>query len=366
MINYRYDEFLGQDLSVLLTGESIKIPSGSPYYVSLNEVPREETPSTLLVRAAGTATTVNPDQDCGVDQNNPGTNNNTGTATVGRYSAVSGGQLARIFMRFDIAALPAVASVAKIRVYSQRPPQASVVGLHKVTSTWTETGPTWTSQPTYDAVPAGQYSLPGGGTLFYAEEWYEADITGLYNAWKSSGVNYGLMLKADESVFDTFCNINTKDTGFPAYKPQLVVVGSGNAYKEVSRSVTPASGEFAVHYGTGRLRFHSSAAGLTLDCDYRGQGSPIDAQHTTFWAGTTAGSGTAFTATLPSVTRLAAGQSVQAKVHTANTGAATLNVNGLGAISILRLGAALTASQLLGNVVYSFLYDGTSFHVQGV
>ena len=73
MNNYRYDEFADTDNSVLLTGEAITVPASSPYYVPLLEIPREELPSTVLVRTAGSSSTVTPDQDCSVDEQNPST-----------------------------------------------------------------------------------------------------------------------------------------------------------------------------------------------------------------------------------------------------------------------------------------------------
>lgn len=51
----------------------------------------------------------------------------------------------------------------------------------------------------------------------------------------------------------------------------------------------------------------------------------------------------------------------------ANTGAATLNVNGLGAKAILRRGVAVTAGQIPANAVLSLVFDATSnaFHIIG-
>ncbi|REK68008.1 MAG: hypothetical protein C6P35_03295 [Cohnella sp.] len=83
--------------------------------------------------------------------------------------------------------------------------------------------------------------------------------------------------------------------------------------------------------------------------------------------GTTAGTGTAYTLTLsPAPTALVAGMRVTVKIHTANTGAATLNVNGLGAKSIKKAnGNDVAAGNLKASGVYTLVYDGSAFTLQG-
>lgn len=50
----------------------------------------------------------------------------------------------------------------------------------------------------------------------------------------------------------------------------------------------------------------------------------------------------------------------------ANTGAATLNLNGLGAKAIQLNGAALTSGQIPANSTLELLYDGTNFQITGL
>lgn len=61
------------------------------------------------------------------------------------------------------------------------------------------------------------------------------------------------------------------------------------------------------------------------------------------------------------------GAPLRVKIATTNTGAATLNVNGLGAKPIARIGsgAAMVAGDLVAGGIYSLVYDGTSFQVTG-
>lgn len=71
----------------------------------------------------------------------------------------------------------------------------------------------------------------------------------------------------------------------------------------------------------------------------------------------------AYEANYTSVTALAIGTRVAFKTNAANTGPATLNVSGLGAKSIKRLGVALEADQLPADTYVEVIYDGTDFHV---
>jgi hypothetical protein len=88
-------------------------------------------------------------------------------------------------------------------------------------------------------------------------------------------------------------------------------------------------------------------------------------QKNSFTYATAGGTANALTLTLaPVPASLYTGMAVEFLAPNANTGAATLNVNGLGAKPIISAGAALTANAILLGVVYSAVYDGTSFHLQ--
>ncbi|MGW8823366.1 hypothetical protein ACWGNU_14695 [Paenibacillus lautus] len=68
----------------------------------------------------------------------------------------------------------------------------------------------------------------------------------------------------------------------------------------------------------------------------------------------------------PRPTALVEGLRITVKVNAGNTGAATINVNGLGAKSILRgNGTALISGSMKANSVYSLVYNGSAFILQG-
>lgn len=84
-------------------------------------------------------------------------------------------------------------------------------------------------------------------------------------------------------------------------------------------------------------------------------------------AGTTTGSANTYVLTLsPAPTALVDNFCVAVKINVANTGASTINVNGLGAKPIVNsYGTAVTAGDLVINSVYTLRYNGTSFVIQG-
>ncbi len=80
------------------------------------------------------------------------------------------------------------------------------------------------------------------------------------------------------------------------------------------------------------------------------------------YAGTTAGSGDAFTATLsPAITAYATGMYVLLKANRTNTGASTLNLNGVSATAIRKYNGttALVANDILSGQSYLLQHDGT-------
>lgn len=66
----------------------------------------------------------------------------------------------------------------------------------------------------------------------------------------------------------------------------------------------------------------------------------------------------------PVITAYASGQGVSFKVSNTNTGACTINVNGLGAQTILKHGVAISSGDLVAGRVYEVIHDGTNFQLQ--
>lgn len=87
-----------------------------------------------------------------------------------------------------------------------------------------------------------------------------------------------------------------------------------------------------------------------------------DILHGEVYVADTAANDTYLVAPVPAYTAYVTGMRINFKAVTANTGAATLNVNGIGAISIVKnVSTALDTGDILANQIVSVLYDGTNF-----
>lgn len=77
-----------------------------------------------------------------------------------------------------------------------------------------------------------------------------------------------------------------------------------------------------------------------------------------------AGSNDTYAITNTSIPTLQAGQVIQFKANTANTGACTLNVNGAGAVTLKKDGTQdLNDNDILSGMIVTVIYDGTNFQV---
>ena len=76
-----------------------------------------------------------------------------------------------------------------------------------------------------------------------------------------------------------------------------------------------------------------------------------------------AGTGNAITATFSGITAYTSGMLLSIKVAATNTGATTININGLGAKNLFVLGSAASADDVVAGTVIRVLYDGTQFNL---
>lgn len=133
-----------------------------------------------------------------------------------------------------------------------------------------------------------------------------------------------------------------------------------------NNAFTGADGEATFDSDLDRLRTHdgSTAGGFSIP-------NHNDIQSSAMVAGTAGGTANALTLTLaPAPTAYATFQRFIFKASSANTGAATLNVNSLGAKALKRLVdgtlRALIAGDIASGRIYEAIYDGTQFVVLGV
>jgi len=120
---------------------------------------------------------------------------------------------------------------------------------------------------------------------------------------------------------------------------------------------SPATGNLAMggyvlkNLGNGTLRNHSVNVGQIQDSSLTllTSVSGVDT----------------ITASLANLTAYANGQLFSFKAVGANTGAVTININGIGAKSVLNNGLALTAGTFQNGRFYQIIYDGTQFNLSG-
>lgn len=131
-------------------------------------------------------------------------------------------------------------------------------------------------------------------------------------------------------------------------------------------AMTPADGEVVVDTTNERVRVGDGS---------RLGGYPvpnfIDCQQMSFNFAVAGGTANAITVTLsPPVLSLAQPLTVMFRATATNTGTATLNVNGLGAINLRKIsGGALTAlaaGDIINGGLYIAVYDGTQFQIYGL
>lgn len=92
--------------------------------------------------------------------------------------------------------------------------------------------------------------------------------------------------------------------------------------------------------------------------------SVADVQRSRYELATSVAGTNTITANLtPAPSSYETGMVVQLVAAANNTGAATLNLNGLGARTVQKLGSALTGGELIAGQAVQLFYDGTNFHI---
>lgn len=84
----------------------------------------------------------------------------------------------------------------------------------------------------------------------------------------------------------------------------------------------------------------------------------------TFYAGATTNSGNNYSVTVSGITSYQEGLCIAVKINADSTGAATININGLGAMPIKKANGT-DVTNLKANGIYTMRYNGTNFILQG-
>jgi hypothetical protein len=128
---------------------------------------------------------------------------------------------------------------------------------------------------------------------------------------------------------------------------------------------------------SGNISLYSGAPFITETLTQKISQTTADARYTQqtqvqsgalIYATDTSGAANTVTASLsPAITSYTAGLRVNIKIANTNTGASTVNINGLGAKTIVKLdGTALAAGDIAAGMIAILVYDGTNFQLVDV
>ncbi len=195
------------------------------------------------------------------------------------------------------------------------------------------------------------------GNLVYFKSsdgrWYKTDATA---ASSSQGVQLGVAQGAGSAgVAITggvlVKGIDTKNTG--------LVAGTTYFLSNTPGAIATSAGTFRQVVGSG------DASGQFLFDPYFDLPNKTNIQNSAFTYAADAGSTDAYAITLsPVPATYATGMQFTFKANTLNTGAATLNVNGLGAKALVKnFNSPLVTGDILAGQDVSVLYDGTNFQL---
>ncbi|MDP2258483.1 MAG: pyocin knob domain-containing protein [Caulobacter sp.] len=175
-------------------------------------------------------------------------------------------------------------------------------------------------------------------------------------------------------------------TGRPVYRVRFTGVltlthNGASLILPGGANITTASGDTAVmqYLGSGNWRclgyqradgkslpaalasLAEAKAGTVADKSVTpaGMAGTLQSNGMLYGADSDAGANTVVVTLAPAPAALDEGMAVDVKIQATNTGPATLNLNGLGAVSIKRAGAALRAGDLVDGQISRFIYDGS-------
>lgn len=136
----------------------------------------------------------------------------------------------RSFIKFDLSSIPAGATVSSATLTLTRSSEGSgtSVSVHQVTSSWSETTPTWGSPPTYNATELTSATVGTGETSWSV-------TTAVQNWVNAAWANYGFAIKATNEN-DYYIFFHSSDSSTASARPKLSVT-----YNTVPNTPTPVS-----------------------------------------------------------------------------------------------------------------------------
>ena len=217
-------------------------------------------------------------KDVSVYENNPPNDHTSGVMDVGHNTTYG---VMRAFLKYDN--LPALSSSdiivnASLRLYKPNDHSTTnAVEVHKVTSTWSEIGMTWSNQPGYHPIVEDYAIVKDHGYYFW-------EITDVVRGWYE-GQNTGLMLKAPNWVETTTSTSSYRKQFYSsdyyatsaAHSPALAIVFRNNNGLEGYWDYTSSS---AGRAGTGYINdYTGNLVWVHSDIGFGGNRMPVSIDH---------------------------------------------------------------------------------------
>lgn len=183
-----------------------------------------------LVQEDTTSETLQPGPSGGIDANVSEVNptQNYETSTILNAGNGSSDYTYRSYLKFDISSIPSAAVIvsATISLYQYNgtlvQESTATIGVHQVTSNWTESAVTWNNQPTHDATAEDTNNC--NATV---DGWYDWDVTTLFSDWHSGAAsNYGVVVRQGGETNKRYvAQFRSSDyTNNTSLRPKLTVV----------------------------------------------------------------------------------------------------------------------------------------------
>lgn len=195
------------------------------FAASLPTASEKVTTASVAATVAPTTCTLAASADTYADQSLLNSGTNYGTATTLDVRSFQTMSLVwedrRAFVRFDVAScgIPAGARVktASLDLYLGTAPSASrTYDVHRIQSTWTELGLTWSAQPTSVATATSSFDSTAAGAR-------SASVTGDVSAFVTGTANHGWVIKDrdEDSATSYQGSFNAREAA--SQRPALVI-----------------------------------------------------------------------------------------------------------------------------------------------
>jgi hypothetical protein len=217
-------------------------------------------------------------------------------------------------------------------------------------------------------------------TTHFGLEKYDTEFNNLKETIDSILANLALIQRDDGKIKDGtgeshIFNLDPETSGFLKYNSgswnflpdPLDPARTAQAAAVIAQAAAEAAQTLAESHRDNAQTSKLAAETAQAAAEVANQSIPsaLNVQAGTYWHAASTGSGSAYLLTLaPIPTALIAGLFIHMKAHTQNTGAATLNVNGLGAKPIKKTsGIELESGEIPADALITLVYDGTNFQL---